>query len=90
MTRLIKQLDAIHAQVAVPVLAKEDEPEAEDIFADFSSGYFERSKHILPKNAPSLPWRINQEYRKDRLDMRQAPLDDGILQFRRVRETVDA
>ena len=90
VTRLVKQLDAIQAQVAVPVLAKEDEPEAEDIFAEFSSGYFQRSKHILPKNAPSLPWRLNQDYRQDRQDMRQAPLDDGILQFRRVRETVDA
>ena len=90
VTRLLQQMDAIDAQVAVPVLPAGQEPEAEDIFVEFSSGYFQRSKDILPKNAPSLPWRLNQEYRKDRIDMRQAPLDDGVLEFKRVREPVDA
>lgn len=90
VTRLIKQLDAIKAQIAVPVLREGEEPEPEDIFSDFSSGYFQRSKDLLPKNAASLPWRLNQEYRKDRMDMRQAPLDDGVMEFRRVRETVEA
>ncbi len=90
VTRLLRQLDAINAQIAVPVLREGEEPEAEDIFSDFSSGYFQRSKNLLPKNAASLPWRLNQEYRKDRVDMRQAPLDDGVMEFRRVRETVEA
>jgi hypothetical protein len=44
----------------------------------------------MPKNAASLPWRLNQEYRKDRVDMRQAPIDDGVLQFTRAKELVAA
>jgi hypothetical protein len=45
---------------------------------------------MMPRNAASLPWCLNQDYRKDRQDMRQAPLDDGVMQFRRVRQPVDA
>lgn len=89
ITRLLVQMDAIKAQVAVPVLAEGQEPEDDDIF-DFSSGYIQRGKHLMPRNAPTLPWRLNQEYRKDRKDMRQAPLDDGIMEFRRVRESTEA
>jgi hypothetical protein len=55
----------------------------EDVFGDFSSGYLERGKDMMPRNAPALPWRLNQDYRKDRVDMRQAPIDDGVLQFTR-------
>ena len=89
LTRLLRQMDAIHAQAAVPVMPEGQEPEEDDIF-DFSSGYIQRGKHMMPRNAASLPWRLNQDYRQDKQDMRQAPLDDGVLQFRRVRQTVDA
>ena len=37
----------------------------EDLF-DFSSGYIQRGKHIMPKSATVLPWRLNQDYRFDR------------------------
>lgn len=89
LTRLLRQMDAIHAQAAVPVMPEGQEPEEDDIF-DFSSGYIQRGKHMMPRNAASLPWRLNQDYRQDKQDMRQAPLDDGVLQLRRVRQTVDA
>lgn len=88
LTRLFNQMDAGNMQVATPTMAAGAEPEIDDIF-DFSSGYIQRGKHLMPKNAAVLPWRLNQEYRKDRIDMRQAPIDDGVLQFRRVRELVD-
>ncbi|WP_296674733.1 NAD(P)/FAD-dependent oxidoreductase [Novosphingobium sp.] len=87
ITRLLKQLDAFKMQVAVPVLEAGHEPDEDDIF-DFSSGYIQRGKHLMPRNAASLPWRLNQDYRRDRKDMRQAPIDDGVMQFRRVREKV--
>jgi cation diffusion facilitator CzcD-associated flavoprotein CzcO len=89
LTRLFKQMDAYGAQVATPVLADDHRLEEDDIF-DFSSGYIQRGKHMMPRNAVALPWRLNQEYRKDRQDMRQAPIDDGVLQFRRVRDKVEA
>jgi cation diffusion facilitator CzcD-associated flavoprotein CzcO len=87
LTRLINQMDVYGAVAATPVLPEGREPEETEIF-DFSSGYVQRGKHLMPRNAPALPWRISQDYRKDRIDMRQAPIDDGVLQFTRVREKV--
>ena len=72
------------------MLPEDATPEAVDAFEGFSSGYLERGKDRMPKNAPTLPWRLNQDYRRDRVDMRQAPIDDGVLQFTRARETVSA
>lgn len=87
LTRLFKQMDAIGAVVATPELP-EGGLQEDDVFGDFSSGYLERGKAMMPKNAPSLPWRLNQDYRRDKQDMRQAPIDDGVLQFTRARELV--
>lgn len=89
LTRLFQQMDANHVQVATPVMAQGQEPPVDDIF-DFSSGYIQRGKDLMPRNAATLPWRLNQDYRRDRQDMRQAPIDDGVLQFSRVREKVEA
>ncbi|MDP3907909.1 NAD(P)/FAD-dependent oxidoreductase [Novosphingobium sp.] len=89
LTRLLNAMDANHVQIAVPALPDEQRPDEDDVF-DFSSGYIQRAKHIMPRNAPTLPWRLNQEYRKDKQDMRHAPIDDGVMQFRRVRAKVDA
>ena len=90
ITRLLGQMDAYGAVAATPVLPADAGLEPDDVFSDFSSGYLERGKDKMPKNAPSLPWRLNQDYRRDRQDMRQAPIDDGVLQFTRARELVGA
>ncbi|MFM5917071.1 MAG: flavin-containing monooxygenase [Novosphingobium sp.] len=87
LTRLFKQMDAIGAVAATPALP-EGGLQEDDVFGDFSSGYLERGKAMMPKNAPSLPWRLNQDYRRDRVDMRQAPIDDGVIRFTRARELV--
>jgi cation diffusion facilitator CzcD-associated flavoprotein CzcO len=87
ITRLFKQMDAIGAVAATPVLP-DGGLEEDNVFAGFSSGYLERGKDKMPKNAPNLPWRLNQDYRRDKKDMRQAPIDDGVLQFTRARELV--
>ena len=87
LTRLLRQMDTYRAVAATPVLAAGTEPAEDDIF-DFSSGYIQRGKHQMPRNAANLPWRLNQEYRKDRVDMRHAPIDDGVLEFQRERELV--
>jgi hypothetical protein len=56
----------------------------EDNIFDFSSGYIQRSLHIMPKSAVSYPWRLNQEYVADRKIMRGADVADGILAFRKA------
>jgi monooxygenase len=80
LTRLINHMDAVEADIATPVLP-ENHGMVEDNIFDFSSGYIQRSLDIMPRNAPALPWRLNQDYVHDRKAMRSAPVEDGILQF---------
>ena len=70
--------------VAEPVLTPQAEAAiVEDDIFDFSSGYIQRGKAIMPRNAISYPWRLNQEYVEDRKLMKTDPVDDGLLELRR-------
>lgn len=66
--------------IATPILPSDHALVEDDIF-DFSSGYIQRSKHIMPKNAVAYPWRLNQEYVQDRKIMRRDGVGDGVLAF---------
>lgn len=83
--RVLNHMRATGSNIAVPVLTPEAEAkiEEDDIF-DFSSGYIQRGKHIMPKNAIDYPWRLNQEYVLDRKRMARDPVDDGLLSFRKA------
>ena len=78
--RVLNAMKARGADIAIPTLADPAALEEDDIF-DFSSGYIQRSKHIMPKNALAYPWRLNQEYVLDRKRMVVDPIEDGILTF---------
>ena len=79
--RVLNHMRAKGAEIAVPVLEPGHALEEDDIF-DFSSGYIQRSKHIMPRNAAHYPWRLNQEYVLDAKRMVADPIEDGILAFR--------
>ncbi len=80
--RVLNHMRAGGFDTAVPTLTPEAEAriEEDDVF-DFSSGYIQRAKHIMPKNSVSYPWRLNQEYVVDRKRMTKDPVDDGLLFF---------
>ncbi|MFO6446234.1 flavin-containing monooxygenase [Erythrobacter sp. NE805] len=82
--RVLEHMRKTGTAIATPVLTKEAEAaiEEDDVF-DFSSGYIQRGKHIMPRNSVSYPWRLNQEYVIDRKRMKEDPLTDGILTFTR-------
>lgn len=78
--RVLNHMQATGTDAATPVLADPTSLTEENIF-DFSSGYIQRSLHIMPKNADKMPWRLNQNYVQDRIDMRTGAIDDGVLTF---------
>ena len=80
--RVLAEMRRQGAGIAVPVLPENHDLEEDDIF-DFSSGYIQRAKHIMPRSAVAYPWRLNQEYVLDRKRMVSDPVNDGILTFRR-------
>ncbi|MFN9716849.1 MAG: flavin-containing monooxygenase [Sphingomonadales bacterium] len=80
--RVLEHMRATGATITTPVLTPAGEAAiTEDDVFDFSSGYIQRGKHIMPRNSVSYPWRLNQEYLVDRKRMKDDPLIDGILTF---------
>jgi len=50
---------------------------------NMSSGYFQRSQHLLPRQGKKAPWRANQNYFLDFMDFKFRPIHDKDLEFRR-------
>ena len=48
---------------------------------DMTSGYFERSRHLLPLQGERAPWRLRQHYFKDAI-LYRGPIDEKDLDFR--------
>lgn len=82
--RVLNHMQATGTKIALPQLADPASLTEENIF-DFSSGYIQRSLHIMPKSAVALPWRLSQNYIQDRVDMRTGTIDDGVLAFGHAR-----
>jgi monooxygenase len=79
--RLLNEMDSKRADYAV---ASPSEPlEQEELF-DFSSGYIQRSINSLPRNSVTAPWKLNQNYLKDRVIMLEDIVDDGVIAFKRA------
>lgn len=87
--RVLNHMKSTDTNVAIPALADPATLTEENIF-DFSSGYIQRALHIMPKNADKLPWRLNQNYIQDRIDMKTGAIEDGVLAFGNARAAVSA
>jgi monooxygenase len=79
--RLINYLDEYNLDQATPRMELEEIDEKP--FVDFSSGYFQRAQHLLPKQTAQAPWKQNQSYVHDMMDLRYGVLEDGTLEFKR-------
>ena len=81
--RLFNLMAARGAAVATPVLAADHGLVDDDPF-DFSSGYISRARHLLPRSASDMRWRLNQDYVRDRAWMKSDPIEDGVLRLDRA------
>jgi monooxygenase len=78
--RLLKHMDAGGYARCTP--RKRDESIAEEPAIDFSSGYIQRAKDVLPKQGSKRPWKLHQNYALDMLEFRFASVDDGTMEFK--------
>ncbi len=46
-----------------------------------TSGYIQRSVHLLPKQGASDPWRVHQSYLRDYRALKMSEVDDSIMEF---------
>ncbi len=76
--RLLAHLDEHGYRTAVPV--PDPSVERRPLML-LSSGYIQRSAHLLPGEGDRAPWRLDQNYLVDRRVIQRARIDDGVLQF---------
>jgi monooxygenase len=79
MCRMLQHLDATGTQVVMPEFT--DASGERETFVDFSSGYFQRAQHLLPKQGKALPWKLHQSYIKDLKLLRRGTIADEGLVF---------
>jgi monooxygenase len=80
--RLINYLDRKGYDVCLP---KADPSVEEMPWLDFSSGYIQRARDVLPRQGVKKPWRLYQNYALDMIALRFGALDDGTMQFAKAR-----
>ncbi|WP_183092660.1 flavin-containing monooxygenase [Nocardioides stalactiti] len=76
--RLMAHLDRHGLQQAVPV---PDPAVQRRPLMPLTSGYIQRSAHLLPAEGDRAPWRLDQNYFVDRRVIRKGAIDDGVLRF---------
>ena len=80
--RLLNYMDRRGYDQCLPRLATGGaESEA---YIGFTSGYVQRALDVLPKQGKRRPWKVYQNYLKDLLVLRFGPLNDGVMEFKRV------
>jgi monooxygenase len=77
--RLLNYMDAHGYRSAYPNVSNSS-LRAERLL-DLSSNYIKRSEGILPKQGDKKPWRLNQNYFLDYLELQWSAMDDGTLTF---------
>ena len=77
--RLLEHLRATGARVATPALPPPGV--ALKPLVDFSSSYFHRAMHLLPRQGDRGPWRLFDRYADDRRRLLREPVDDGVMTF---------
>ena len=79
--RLLNHMEKAGARRCTPRVRYPDM--AAGAWVDFSSGYFQRSLDKLPKQGSRKPWKLHQNYVRDLVAMKFAPVDDGAMEFSR-------
>ncbi|HEU0098065.1 MAG TPA: NAD(P)/FAD-dependent oxidoreductase [Allosphingosinicella sp.] len=78
LCRLLNHLEKTGTEIALPVR----EPGIEEVpFLDFTSGYVQRARDVLPKQGSKKPWKLYQNYALDMLSLKFSSVEDGVIRF---------
>jgi monooxygenase len=78
LCRLLNHLTKTGTEIALPAR----EPGIEEVpFLDFTSGYVQRARDILPKQGSKKPWKLYQNYALDMFSLKFASVEDGVIRF---------
>jgi cation diffusion facilitator CzcD-associated flavoprotein CzcO len=85
---LLKHMDTIGVDTVVPRWTKDELPDLP--FLDLRSGYVLRSMADFPRQSDESPWRVHQNYIRDRKMFRPGPEAFAGLEFSRQRARTSA
>ena len=80
--RLLNHMAKTGTDQCTPRLRPEDAGMAQRPWVDdFSSGYMQRTMHLMPKQGDKEPWLNTQNYQADRKLLGKGPVEDGVMTF---------
>ena len=89
--RLVNRMAELGSVSVTPRLRPVDRNmKSKPMIEDFSPGYMRRALHLFPKQGDKDPWRNTQNYTLDKQTIREAPLEDGVLEFASASAVRDA
>jgi cation diffusion facilitator CzcD-associated flavoprotein CzcO len=77
--RLLQHMDRNGLRQATP--RNTDPTIGEEPWLDFSSGYVQRAMAAFPKQGTKAPWRLDQNYALDLMNLKYSKVDDGVMEF---------
>ncbi len=81
--RLLQHMEAHGYTVCRP---HNDDPTLKgEALLDLAAGYVQRALDQFPRQGSRAPWRVYQNYVRDRRALRHAAVDDGVMQFSKAR-----
>jgi hypothetical protein len=77
--RLLNHMHERALTAAVP--RDRDGSLSDETMMGLTSGYIQRSAHLLPKQGTTYPWRVHMSYLRDYRALKMTPVDDGYMEF---------
>ncbi|WP_304176207.1 NAD(P)/FAD-dependent oxidoreductase [Phenylobacterium aquaticum] len=77
--RLLNHMDRTGQRQATP--RRTDPSIGEQPWLDFSSGYVQRAMESFPKQGTKAPWKLDQNYAVDLMNLKFAGVEDGVMEF---------
>jgi monooxygenase len=77
--RLLNHMRATRQRQCVPV--NRNATVATTPVIGLSSGYIQRSAHLLPKQGSRYPWQVHQSYLRDYRALKMSDIEDGAMAF---------
>ncbi|HEX4176276.1 MAG TPA: NAD(P)/FAD-dependent oxidoreductase, partial [Acidimicrobiales bacterium] len=77
--RLLNHMHERALTAAVP--RDRDGSSSDETMMGLTSGYIQRSAHLLPKQGTTYPWRVHMSYLRDYRALKMTPVDDGYMEF---------
>ncbi|MFI5658481.1 flavin-containing monooxygenase [Streptomyces sp. NPDC051684] len=87
--RLLSHMRSNGHDIATPVASDADRSEFSVMGEALTSGYIARADKVMPRQGTRDPWRLWNNYYRDRAMLQNAPIDDGPLRFGKAGRTAE-